>query len=1324
MDLGGPSFRGGRVAGWRARGGVSMLVIAAGDPFSEGRRRRLEARVRERAPEVKELAALELRLVQLARELRPGELARLRELLGGGSGGGAPGELRADEILVVPRLGTVSPWSSKATDIARICGLEAVARVERGILYRLPGLAPEHRHQAAAALHDRMTETALDRLDDAGRLFHRAEAGPLGRVPLRAEGREALARADRELGLGLAPDEIAYLERAYRDLGRDPTDVELMMFAQANSEHCRHKIFRARMTVDGVPAAGSLFDMIRHTRDRSPEGVLSAYRDNGAVLEGPRARRLLVDPASRSYRPVEESAHLVAKVETHNHPTAISPFPGAATGSGGEIRDEGATGRGARSAAGLTGFAVSDLRIPGFEQPWEGRDPRPARLASPLEIMLEGPVGAASFNNEFGRPNLCGTFRTFEWVEERGGQLRRWGYHKPIMLAGGSGQIRPAHVEKAPVPPGAAIAVLGGPALRIGLGGGAGSSRALGEGDEELDFASVQRANPEMQRRCQEVIDACTARGAGNPILSIHDVGAGGLSNAVPELVEDVGLGARVELRRIPTADPGLSPLELWCNEAQERYVLAAHPDALPELLALCERERCPVAVIGETTRERRLVVHDEWTGETPIDVPMELLFGNTPRMHREATREPPSRSRGGLRSLPLEEAARRVLRFPAVADKTFLVTIGDRTVGGLVARDQMVGRFQVPVADVAVVASDFEGVAGQAMALGERPPVALLDPAASARLAVGEALTNLAAADVESLSRVALSANWMAAAGHPGQDAALHDAVRAVGLELCPALGIAIPVGKDSLSMRAVWTEGGETFAVAAPVSLVISAFAPVRDVRRTLTPELRTDRGRTDLWLLDLGAGRCRLGASAVARVFGELGEKPPDLDDPGRIRGLYAWLGALRETGALLAWHDRSDGGAFAALCEMAFAGGTGFEVELGATGADPIAALFNEELGGVVQTLRSHRDAVRAAAERSGLAGLLHLLGEPVPGRRLVFRFRGQVVLEEDRAELRRLWSETTWRMQRLRDDPDCADEEQALRCDPEDPGLSVRADFEVAPAPRRIGVAPKPRVAILREQGVNGHVEMAAAFRRAGFEAVDLHMSELLAGRAGLDGFSGLAACGGFSYGDVLGAGEGWARSILFHARAREAFAAFLADPRRFALGVCNGCQMLAALRELIPGAEAWPRFVRNRSEQFEARLSLVAVEPSPSVLFRGMEGSWLPVPVAHGEGRAAFAEPEGADRLAAAGLVAARYVDHRGNPTEHYPENPNGSPAGITGVTTPDGRITILMPHPERLFRSVQASWRPDGWGEDAPWLRLFSNARTFVDRATRRQGP
>ncbi len=1297
--------------------GPDVLVIGGGQPLSEGRRRRLEARVRERAAEVGELRALELRLVQVAGEPSPEELGRLRELLGGGEGS-PPARLRPDEILVVPRLGTVSPWSSKATEIARICGLARVERVERGTLYRLAGLAEEHRSAVASLLHDRMTETALFRLEDAAGLFRHAEPRPLARVPLLREGREALLRADRELGLALAADEIAYLEAAYRDLGRDPSDVELMMFAQANSEHCRHKIFRASMTVDGAPAAGSLFDMIRHTRERSPEGVLSAYRDNGAVLEGPRARRLWVDPATREYRPWEEPAHLVVKVETHNHPTAISPFPGAATGSGGEIRDEGATGRGARSVAGLTGFAVSDLRIPGFEQPWEGREPRPARLASPLEIMLEGPVGAASFNNEFGRPNLCGTFRTFEWVEERAGELRRWGYLKPIMLAGGSGQIRPLHVDKAPIPPGAAIAVLGGPAFRIGLGGGAGSSRALGEGDEELDFASVQRANPEMQRRCQEVIDACAARGADNPILSIHDVGAGGLSNAVPELVEDAGLGARIELRSIPTADPGLSPLELWCNESQERYVLAVRPEQLPELLALCERERCPVAVIGEATRERRLVVSDARTGETPIDVPMELLFGNPPRMHRDVAREPPSGRPADLRRLPLDEAVRRVLRFPAVADKTFLITIGDRTVGGLVARDQMVGRFQVPVADVALVASDFVGVAGQAMAMGERPPVALLDPAASARLAVGESLTNLAAADVVSLSRVALSANWMAAAGHPGQDAALHDAVRAVGLELCPALGVAIPVGKDSLSMRAVWREGEETFAVASPVSLVVSAFAPVRDLRRTLTPELRLDAGDTDLWVLDLGAGRCRLGASALARVFGELGTEPPDLDDPALVRGLFAWLGELRERDAVLAYHDRSDGGLLAALCEMAFAGGAGLEVELGEAGPDPVSALFSEELGAVVQTRRAKREEVHRAAAAHGLAAVLHRIGAPAPGRRIRFRFRGETVLEADRFELRRLWSETTWRLQRLRDDPDCADEEQALRCDPEDPGLSVRADFD--PDPPRLEVAPRPRVAILREQGVNGHVEMAAAFRRAGFEAVDVHMSELLAGRVRLEGFSGIAACGGFSYGDVLGAGEGWARSILFHARAREAFRAFFADPRRFALGVCNGCQMLAALRELIPGAEGWPRFVRNRSEQFEARLSLVAIEPGPSVLLRGMEGSLLPVAVAHGEGRAAFAEPEGAARLAAAGLVAVRYVDHRGRPTEHYPENPNGSPAGVTGVTTPDGRVTILMPHPERLFRSAQWSWRPEGWGEDAPWLRLFTNARAFADRALR----
>jgi phosphoribosylformylglycinamidine synthase len=1303
-----------------------MYEFAGAPAFTPARLEKRLKTIRVRNPAVRELYAEFIHFVDAAGVLSQDDRGTLERLLLYGPRV-ARRQLSGRRLLVVPRLGTISPWSSKATDIARICGLPGVRRIERGIYYTILG---EVADEAALrrALSDRMTESVLASATEAEALFEQAAPRPLTVIDLAgassegvAAGRSALERANVTMGLALSPDEIDYLLAHYRALGRNPTDVELMMFAQANSEHCRHKIFNADFIIDGQAQDASLFKMIRRSTDASPDGVLSAYSDNAAVIEGHTAGRFFPDVASGIYGFHREPTHIVMKVETHNHPTAISPFPGAATGSGGEIRDEGATGRGAKPKAGLTGFSVSNLRLPGAVRPWERDHGKPERIASPLEIMIDGPLGGAAFNNEFGRPNLAGYFRTFELEVpglEGGREVR--GYHKPIMIAGGYGNIRPGDVKKTTIPAGAPLVVLGGPAMLIGLGGGAASSVASGAQEEDLDFASVQRDNAEMQRRCQEVIDRCWALGEGNPILSIHDVGAGGLSNALPELVNDSGRGAHFGLRRIPNDEPSMSPLELWCNEAQERYVLAIAPDRLAAFQALCARERCPHAVLGEATADGKLVVDDAHFNNTPIDLPLSVLLGKPPKMTRDVQHLSVAGEPFDTAGIDLNDAVTRVLRLPTVADKTFLITIGDRTVGGLVCRDQMVGPWQVPVADAAVSCTSFDVTTGEAMAMGERAPVALLDAPASARLAVAEAITNIASAPVARLSDVKLSANWMAPAGHPGEDARLYEAVRAVGTQLCPALGIAIPVGKDSMSMRTVWNERGESRSVTAPLSLIVSAFAPVTDVRAALTPELRRDAGESELLLIDLGAGQNRLGASCLAQVYGQLGSQPPDLDDPDRLRGFFDAVATLRSDGKLLAYHDRSDGGLLVTLLEMAFAGGCGLAIDI--PGRDPVGALFSEELGAVVQVRVADVAVVEAAFAQQGLGAIVHRIGRPVPGDRVRFRHTGAIVFEQSRSTLRGIWGETTHAMAGLRDDVACADEEQSQRCDDEDPGLQVSLSFDPNHdvAASLLGVRPRPRVAILREQGVNGQVEMAAAFDRAGFESVDVHMSDLLAGRIDLAGFRGLAACGGFSYGDVLGAGEGWAKSILFHPAVRRQFMDFFARPNTFALGVCNGCQMMSGLKEIIPGAQHWPRFVRNRSEQFEARLALVQIQHSPSIFFAGMEGSRLPIAVAHGEGRAEMVSPIERDALEAAGLVAARYVDHQGRVTERYPDNPSGSPAGMTALTTPDGRVTILMPHPERVFRNVQLSWHPTSWGQgqqgdDSPWMRLFRNARIWV---------
>jgi len=1295
-----------------------MLSLRGAPALSDFRTQKLQRRLAEAIGRPVGVYAEFMHFAELNQSLGNEEMAVLERLLRYGP------QLEEHEpqgqlLLVTPRPGTISPWSTKATDIAHNCGLLKIERLERGIAYYLNGetggLNDAELAVAKAQLHDRMTEAVFAEIDDANCLFGHAEPRPFTSVDVVGGGKPALEKANRDLGLALSDDEIDYLVASFQGLGRNPTDVELMMFAQANSEHCRHKIFNADWIIDGEPQERSLFKMIRNTTDCSPDNVLSAYKDNAAVMVGHEGVRFIPDPENYTYSGNREPIHILMKVETHNHPTAISPDPGAATGSGGEIRDEGATGKGSKPKAGLTGFSVSNLRIPGCEQPWERDFGKPGRIASALDIMLEGPIGGASFNNEFGRPNLCGYFRTYEQQVPGADGKELRGYHKPIMLAGGLGNIREEHIEKRDFPAGSPLVVLGGPAMLIGLGGGAASSMASGASAEDLDFASVQRSNPEMERRCQEVIDRCWARGEENPILFIHDVGAGGLSNALPELVHDVGKGGRFELRAVPNDEPGMSPMEIWCNESQERYVMAIDADKLETFKAICERERCPYAVVGEAVDDEHLLLGDAHFDNNPIDMPMSLLFGKPPRMLRDVQHRPFHKPELDLAGVTIADAAARLLRLPTVANKTFLISIGDRSITGLVARDQMVGPWQVPVADVAVTLTDFVGYTGEAMAMGERTPLALIDAPASGRMAVGETITNLAASAIEQISDIKLSANWMAAAGHPGEDARLYETVKAVGMELCPALGIAIPVGKDSMSMKTVWEQDGQECSMSAPLSLVISGFAPVSDVRRTLTPQLRTDKGETDLILIDLGKGANRLGASALAQVYKQVGHRGPDLDDAGMVKRFFASIQEMNRDALLLAYHDRSDGGLFVTLCEMAFAGHTGIDISVDDLGADDLAVLFNEELGAVIQVARENTHTVLQRLHDAGLGHHSHLLGGLDTQDRIVIRRGGQVLFEASRISLQQAWSETTREMQALRDNPECAREEFERIADVADAGIQPRLSFDPAEdvAAPMINTGVRPEMAILREQGVNGQIEMANAFHRAGFTCVDVHMSDVIEGRVELGRFKGLVACGGFSYGDVLGAGEGWAKSILFHSRAREQFEDFFRREDTFTLGICNGCQMLSNLHELIPGADHWPHFVRNRSEQFEARFVSVEVQDSNSVLLQGMAGSRIPIAVAHGEGRAEFSD---ADQLARAQAhVVLRYVENNGEVACRYPANPNGSPEGIAGLTSEDGRVTIMMPHPERVIRTVQNSWHPDEWGEDGPWLRLFRNARRWV---------
>ncbi len=1295
-----------------------MLIFRGAPALSEFRTQKLFASLKSIEPAILGVYAEFVHFSEVDSKLSDAETETLKSLLTYGSTQDGilipecpDGLLR----LVVPRPGTISPWSSKATDIAHNVGLTSIRRLERGVAFYLQGeMIEAHRQSVEALLHDRMVETIFSEFSEVESLFAHHEPTPMDSIPVLSEGRRALVEANTRLGLALADDEIDYLLDSFIELNRDPTDVELMMFAQANSEHCRHKIFNASWTIDDQAQDISLFGMIKNTYEKGGENVLSAYDDNASVIAGNEAGRFFPNPENKVYGYNQEPVHLLMKVETHNHPTAIAPFPGAGTGSGGEIRDEGAVGRGSKPKAGLTGFTVSNLNIPELPQPWEQKYGKPDRIVTALDIMIEAPIGGAVFNNEFGRPNLCGYFRSFEQDFDN----ERRGYHKPIMIAGGYGNIREEHIEQFEFDPGCKLIVLGGPAMLIGLGGGAASSMASGSSAEDLDFASVQRQNPEIERRCQEVIDQCWQLGTVNPIAFIHDVGAGGLSNAFPELAKDGGCGAYFELRNVPNDEPGMSPLAIWCNEAQERYVMAVKPEDLAAFEAICQRERCPYAVVGESIADKHLVVNDKHFDAKPVDIPMSVLFGKPPKMHRNVKAKISDTSPFDWSDVVLSEAIDRVLHHPTVASKSFLITIGDRSITGTVVRDQMVGPWQVPVADCAVTTTSYDGYTGEAMAMGERTPLALLDAPASGRMAIGEAITNIAATRINHLSDVKLSANWMCAAGHAGEDEKLFRTVEAVGMELCPQLGITIPVGKDSMSMRTAWEKDGEEKAVTSPLSLIISAFSPVPDVRKTLTPQLRFDRGDTALLYIDLGNNQNRLGGSILTQVYSQMGDVTPNVDSAEKLKGFFDIIQAANEADEIIAYHDRSDGGLFATLAEMSFAGNVGLDICLDEQPGDALSILFNEELGAVIQI---SADLVDDFIQRfSALDIPASVVATLNQSDNIDIYQDGARLFSKSCAELLRTWSQTSYQIQARRDNEQCARQEfDGLFLD--DPGLSAGLTFDLNDdvATPYINSGVRPSMAILREQGVNGQIEMAAAFDRAGFDTVDVHMSDILAGRVTLDQFKGLVACGGFSYGDVLGAGEGWAKTVLFNPGAKEQFQQFFNREDTFTLGVCNGCQMLSNLKSLIPGAENWPHFVRNTSEQFEARLSLVRVEPSASVLLRDMVGSYMPIAVAHGEGRAEFSSGIGgmdAEAFSASGAVALRYLDNYKETTEVYPANPNGSPMGITGVTTVDGRATIMMPHPERVFRTVTNSWHPDHWQEDGAWMRLFRNARLFVD--------
>ncbi|NVD98093.1 phosphoribosylformylglycinamidine synthase [Massilia sp. BJB1822] len=1347
-----------------------MLILPGSNALSAFRSQRLLTQLQAVLPAISSVQARYVHFVDAANPLSTDDTNRLNGLLTYGEPAlPEHAEGHVEEFFVIPRFGTISPWASKATDIVHNCGMAHIHRVERGVAYRVnlkagilgssigaaKKLTPEEAQAVAALLHDRMTESVLRHPDQAADLFRSLEAKPLESIDVLGAGRMALEKANTDLGLAMSEDEIDYLLDAFTTAKRNPTDVELMMFAQANSEHCRHKIFNADWTIDGVAQDLSLFKMIKNTHQLQPKGTVVAYSDNSSIMEGAEVTRFYPRGAEHEYGASTELVHTLMKVETHNHPTAISPFPGASTGAGGEIRDEGATGRGAKPKAGLTGFTVSNLMLPEAVQAWENaanvtapvgkRDEstvygKPDRIASPLQIMIEGPLGGAAFSNEFGRPVLGGYFRTYEQnigKQFAGAHDTVFGYHKPIMIAGGIGNISAKHTHKDDIPVGSLLVQLGGPGMRIGMGGSAASSMATGTNTADLDFDSVQRGNPEMERRAQEVINGCWQLADANPIISIHDVGAGGLSNAFPEITNDAKRGAIFDLRKVPLEESGMAPKEIWSNESQERYVLAIAPQDLPQFQALCERERCPFAVVGVATEERQLKLVDHELGNSPVDMPMDVLLGKPPKMQRDVHHVKNDFPAIDLTGLELEEAAKRVLLLPTVGDKSFLITIGDRSVGAMSVRDQMVGPWQVPVADCAVTAMSYEGYVGEAMAMGERTPLAVIDAPASGRMAVGETITNMAAAPIEDISCIKLSANWMAACGQPGQDAALFNTVKAVGMDLCPALGISIPVGKDSLSMRTTWKDEGEDKAVVSPVSLIVSGFSPVYDVRKSLTPQIRTDLGETSIILIDLGRGKNRMGASALAQVIGQLGNDVPDVDSAEDLKAFFAAIQQLNKDGKLLAYHDRSDGGLYATLTEMAFAGRAGLSINLdmltleGEHAADwgdaknwagqvaerrnelTLRALFSEELGAVIQVRAEEKSQVMDVLRSFNLGACSHIIGKPNERGVIEFTRDAKIIYSQPRSALHRLWSETSWRISRLRENPACADQEYDRLLDESDPGITPKITFDLNEdvAAPFLATGVRPRVAILREQGVNSHIETAWVMHQAGFAAVDVHMSDLIAGRVKLDDFQGIIAVGGFSYGDVLGAGEGWAKSILFNPALAEQFARFFQRPDSFGLGVCNGCQMMSNLKSIIPGAHAWPKFTTNKSEKFEARFSMVEVLDSPSIFFQGMAGTQTAIAIAHGEGYADFSQTGNIGEA----IGALRFIDNKGAATEAYPYNPNGSPQGLTSVTTADGRFTVMMPHAERVFRTVQQSWHPDSWGEHSPWMRMFRNARKFV---------
>lgn len=1297
-----------------------MLILFGSSMLSDFNKTKLMQRLQALHIQVTNVNARYVHFVDVQDTLNEQQTATLKSLLTYG-----PKHVNESvydlNMVVAPRAGTISPWSTKATNIAKNCGLTNVNRIERGIQYSFEGVDALHKDVVLSLIHDRMTEMVLDDTSQADCLFVQHQAKPLKEVDILGCGKQALEQANSSLGLALADDEIDYLQSSFERLGRNPHDIELYMFAQANSEHCRHKIFNADWTIDGQVQEKSLFKMIKNTFAHTPEHVFSAYSDNAAVMEGFEAGRFYADAKTHTYDYHLQPIDILMKVETHNHPTAISPYPGAATGSGGEIRDEGATGRGSKPKAGLVGFSVSNLQLPNQVQAWEVDYGKPARIVDALEIMTQGPLGAAAFNNEFGRPNILGYFRTYEQQVNSFNGVEVRGYHKPVMLAGGLGNIKRDHIEKGEITVGAQLIALGGPAMNIGLGGGAASSVASGESNSDLDFASVQRENPEMERRAQEVIDRCWQMGDDNPIQFIHDVGAGGLSNAFPELVNDAGRGGVFELRNVAVDESGMSPLEIWCNESQERYVMSVAPENMDVFTQICERERAPFAVVGVATKEQHLTLSDKKFGNKPIDMPLDVLLGKPPKMHRDVSSTQAIGDDFDAQDIDLAQAASRLLALPTIAEKTFLITIGDRSVTGMVSRDQMVGPWQVPVSDVAVTTSSFDSYYGEAMAMGERTPVALLNYAAAARLAVAETLTNISAANIGDIKRIKLSANWMAAANHPGEDAGLYAAVKAVGEELCPALGLAIPVGKDSMSMKTAWqdeTENGtQDKSVTSPLSLVITGFGAVKDVRKTLTPQLIANSD-SELLLIDLGKGKQRMGGSCLAQVYGKLGHTVPDVDAAQDLLNFYNAIQTLNQKGLLLAYHDRSDGGLFTTLVEMAFAGNLGLNIELGSLGEHAAKSLFNEELGAVMQVASNDLEKVNAVLAEFDLVDCCHSLGGISTQDNIRFTLNGKSILESSRTDYRMQWASTTFAMQSLRDNPDCAEQEHESKKDNQNPGLHAKLSYDLNEdicAPYIIK-GLRPKVAILREQGVNSHVEMAAAFTRAGFDAVDVHMSDLVAKRKQLNDYQGLVACGGFSYGDVLGAGEGWAKSILYNDYLRDMFGEFFAQQNTFSLGVCNGCQMLSNLKTLIPGAEHWPHFVQNLSARFEARAAMVEVQSSKSIFLQGMQGSRMPIAVSHGEGRAEFNTDTQLQQIESQGNVALRFIDNYGKATVQYPANPNGSENGITGLTSDDGRATIMMPHPERVFRAVANSWRDDSWQEDSPWMRMFRNARVFLD--------